>query len=624
MQHASAQLAITEAMPSASTNLGAGLVTQGPDFWEISNFGTNSIDLSGYVFNDSDAIIGGDSESPFGGVIIAPGESIILSRSDTTVVSNRDDFINWWGSNNVPTNLQVLFYAGNGFSATGDSIVLYAPTATNDSDWVDRVDFDIATRGHSFTYNPTNGNFGILSTNGVGGAFKAVTADDEGSPGFTTGPVPLLIVQQPSPTNYTVPSGSDATFTVVAQGLPRAHYQWRNGTNNIDGATKASLTITNAQIADSGSYNVIISNGVTTLTSSNAVLTVSSNAVAPTFTLVPPARLDAFIGQVVNLSASANGSPTPAYHWLRNGTNLAGQTSSTLSLNNVQIADSDTYTVIASNSVSNISASTVLKVTTKPLLVITEVQATEAAPAGAHADWWELTSLDSQTFNLQGYRWDDSSESLAPGNAYTFTNDFTIHPGESIVFVENISADAFRTWWGTNLPPGLQIITYIGGGLGLGAAGDAVNFWNAVSTTNSPRSEKIAGITFANAPSGKTLVYDPDSPYIGGVMSTPATNGINGVFASAVTATNRDIGSPGYVVEPMKVTTSTTNGGFLVNWNSKPNRNYTLYYTDSLTPPNWLPVTNVTAIDTNTITFDPTISTQRFYRVGVTLTVPGL
>ncbi|MDB6030821.1 MAG: hypothetical protein JWM16_1159, partial [Verrucomicrobiales bacterium] len=35
-----AQLAITEVMSSASTNLGSALVPQNSDFWELSNLGT--------------------------------------------------------------------------------------------------------------------------------------------------------------------------------------------------------------------------------------------------------------------------------------------------------------------------------------------------------------------------------------------------------------------------------------------------------------------------------------------------------------------------------------------------------------------------------------------------------
>src|SRR3954451_10825866 len=88
---AQAQLAITETMSSESTNLGTGLVVAGPDYWELSNFGTNSVDLSGYIFNDADATRGGDANtSVFDGVNIAPGESIILVQSGTGVASRND------------------------------------------------------------------------------------------------------------------------------------------------------------------------------------------------------------------------------------------------------------------------------------------------------------------------------------------------------------------------------------------------------------------------------------------------------------------------------------------------------------------------------------------------------
>ena len=144
---APAQLAITETMPSASTNLGATKVVQGPDFWELTNFGTNAMDLTGYIFNDSDAIRGGDANSStLSGITIGPGESIVLVQSGTGIVETRDDFTNWWGAVNLPTNLQVLFYTGNGQSSSGDSIVLWAPTAISDADYLDRADFGVIRR----------------------------------------------------------------------------------------------------------------------------------------------------------------------------------------------------------------------------------------------------------------------------------------------------------------------------------------------------------------------------------------------------------------------------------------------------------------------------------------------
>jgi hypothetical protein len=608
-----AQLAITETMSSASTNLGPTLVAQGPDFWELSNFGSNTVDLTGYIFNDSDATRGGDADTTtLSGVSIGPGESIILVQSGTAVAT-RDDFINWWGAANVPTNLQVLFYSGNGQSSGGDSIVLWSPSATSDADYADRADFGEAVRGHSFTYDPTTGVYGIISSNGVNGAFKAVTADDEGSPGYTTGPAPLVITHQPTPTNATVPASSDVTFAVSAQGLPHPHYQWRHQGNPIDGAIESSLTVSNAQVGDSGQYSVLVYNGLTTIVSSNATLNVTTSPEAPVFGTVPK-DADAYIGQIVQFTAQANGSPTPSFRWETNGVPIPGETSDTLTLNYVQTNQAATYTVVASNSVGTNSASATLTVGPKPQLMITELHSTGSS--SGYQDWWELTSFDTRTFNLNGWRWDDSSHSLAPNNAYVFTNDIIIHPGESVVFVENLTPDQFRAWWGPGLPPGLQIVTYSGGGLGLSGTADEVNLWNAVTLPANALTERIAAVNFASCPVGVTFVYDPENPPVAGVMSVYSTNTVDGAAANGVfTASNGDVGSPGYVEAPILAQAGLNGGNLAVSWNSVSGRSYTVQYRDDLTNGGWSTLNTVPAVGATTSLNDPINQARRFYRV---------
>jgi len=617
-----AQLAITETMSSESTNLATGLVVAGPDYWELSNFGTNSIDLTGYSFNDSDATRGGDANtSVFDGVTIAAGESIVLVQTGTGVAS-RDDFINWWGAANLPANLQVLFYSGNGLSASGDSVVLWAPTAVSDADYIDRADFGEAVRGHSFAYNPTNGLFGIVSSNGVGGAFKAVTSDDEGSPGTTTGPVPLGFIQQPSPSSLTLPAGSDATFTVIAKGLPHPHYQWQFNGTNLDGAIQSTLIVTNVQATNAGNYSVILSNGVSAVTSSNAVLAITTSPVAPTFTVVPPTNADAFIGQVVQFTALANGSPTPTITWKTNGVTVA--TGSQLNIPGVQLSDAATYVVTAANSAGSTNVGLTMTVGPKPRLVITEVMPAGSGETG-HADWWELTSFDSRSYNLRGWRWDDSSHSLAPNNAYIFTNDIVIHPGESVIFVEGMTPDAFRTWWGTHLPANLQIVSYAGGGLGLSQTADEVNVWNALTLPGNELFERIAGVNFAQTYLGSTLIYDPENPPVGGVMGVFSTNSVlgeaaNGVFVAAVGGSH---GSPGYVVAPVFPNAAITNNGanVAVSFNTVATRNYTVEYKTNLTNANWTTFNSLTAIDTNSTVMDSAVTPQKFYRVDSSVPV---
>jgi hypothetical protein len=91
--------------------------------------------------------------------------------------------------------------------------------------------------------------------------------------------VPPTITRQPD--SRSVDAGTTVRFKVVASGTPPLYYQWQfNGvglTNggSASGATTASLTLTNVQPAQAGNYTVVVSNAVGSVTSSNAVLTVT-------------------------------------------------------------------------------------------------------------------------------------------------------------------------------------------------------------------------------------------------------------------------------------------------------------------------------------------------------------
>src|ERR1044071_892620 len=76
------------------------------------------------------------------------------------------------------------------------------------------------------------------------------------------------------PQSLTVNAGATATFSVTATGTGPLNYQWRKGTNAIGGATGSAYTILNVQSSDAGNYSVIVSNAISSVTSSNALLTV--------------------------------------------------------------------------------------------------------------------------------------------------------------------------------------------------------------------------------------------------------------------------------------------------------------------------------------------------------------
>lgn len=107
------------------------------------------------------------------------------------------------------------------------------------------------------------------------------------------------------------------------RGLPRPKYQWRFNGAPLPGATAATLTIPSVQASDAGLYSVVVTTGLEVVISSNALLTVDTSPTAPTF-VTTPASVDAYIGQTVTLTATAQGNPTPNYQWLSNGVDLAG------------------------------------------------------------------------------------------------------------------------------------------------------------------------------------------------------------------------------------------------------------------------------------------------------------
>jgi hypothetical protein len=85
---------------------------------------------------------------------------------------------------------------------------------------------------------------------------------------------PPLITQQPHPASQTATAGDTATFTVNAASLWPLNYQWNFKGTNLAGATGSSLTLTDVQVTNAGSYSVLIANPSTTTNSAAAMLTV--------------------------------------------------------------------------------------------------------------------------------------------------------------------------------------------------------------------------------------------------------------------------------------------------------------------------------------------------------------
>ena len=77
------------------------------------------------------------------------------------------------------------------------------------------------------------------------------------------------------PASQSAAAGANVTFTVAATGSNPLSYQWRFNGTNLAGAINASLSLTNAQTAHAGTYDVVVSNAAGLATSAPATLVVA-------------------------------------------------------------------------------------------------------------------------------------------------------------------------------------------------------------------------------------------------------------------------------------------------------------------------------------------------------------
>ncbi len=140
-------------------------------------------------------------------------------------------------------NYQWLFNGTNISGAIAKPLVIAAAQVTND------------------------GNYSVVITNLYGS--------------ITSSPAALLLTNAPAyiivpPQSQTVNLGDTATFNVTAGGTPPLSYQWLFGGTNLSGANASQLFITAVQLTNAGSYSVLVSNFVGSVTSSPAQLSVFS------------------------------------------------------------------------------------------------------------------------------------------------------------------------------------------------------------------------------------------------------------------------------------------------------------------------------------------------------------
>ena len=168
-----------------------------------------------------------------------------------------------------------------------------------------------------------------------------------------TGTNPPIILAQPVAPDGTIYSGNSFTLRVDAAGTPNLNYQWRVNGSPIPGATQASYTKTSATTANSGSYDVVVSNLFGTAISSPVTITVSAVAAPEITSAMSPAAATRVPGGSITWSVTAIGSSPFTFIWKKGATVVATHTGTlgtdTYTKSGLAAADAGSYSVTVTN-----------------------------------------------------------------------------------------------------------------------------------------------------------------------------------------------------------------------------------------------------------------------------------
>ncbi|MBC8094715.1 MAG: lamin tail domain-containing protein, partial [Akkermansiaceae bacterium] len=474
------------------------------DYWELTNAGTNAVDLSNWKWNDSARTnLPPAAVTIAPGTMIAPGESVIFTRVTPTA------FRTWWG---ISAAVQVISTGAAPGLGMNDAISLFDQTGT-----------EVLFLSYAAA--------GFTRSNGSGAAGGHAGASGGGSP------TAALVLDPDFGTSvagrrYT--AATVGTFGAFASATSPADIGSPGVSGLGGGATIAlQLTVTPASFSESATNPAAV--GTVTRfgdTSTNLVVTLSSS---DTTEATVPATVTIL---AVQASASFNISAV-------DDTFPDGAKSVTIS------ASAPGYTP----GTTNLSVLDDGDVAPGSALMLTEILSNETAgaPAGAN-DYWELTNLGTNAVNLTGYTWHDSGRSYAAASAYALAPGSSINTNESVIFT---AADpvVFRAWWG--ISNSVQIFRTVGApGLG---GGDGVSFFDnggnelfffSYATNGftredgSPATGGHAGPSAGASADQVALIWVPTSG-----TTTPrytfATGTNLGSFAAVLPAT--DLGSPGVI-----------------------------------------------------------------------------
>ena len=442
---------------------------------------------------------------------VAP--SIVTQPSNQSVMAGQPATFSVAASGTQPFSYQ---WAKNGAPISGAISPNYTTPATTSAD-----------NGSTFVVTVTNAA-GSMASNP---ATLSVNPD----------PVAPSITSQPA--NQSVTAGQSATFTVAATGTAPLSYQWQKNGAAISGATSTSYTTPATTANDNGStFQVVVTNSVSSITSSAASLTVTATPVPPGIT-AQPVGATVTAGQTATFSVAASGSAPLSYQWEKNGGAISGATGASYTTPATSTSDNGSaFQVVISNTAGTITSSaailTVNAATVAP--TFTSQPASTTVTAGQTATF-SVAASGTQPFT---YQWQKNGAAISGATASSYTTPATTTADNGSKFTVVVSNSAGSSTSAAavltvNAAPVAPSITAQPASVTV-TAGQTATFTVAASGTAplsyqwSKNGAAISGATSTSYTTPATATTDNGSQFLvvvtnatGSAMSTVATLTVN-------------------------------------------------------------------------------------------------
>lgn len=328
---------------------------------------------------------------------------------------------------------------------------------------------------------------------------------------------PAVSVQ---PITQTASETQPISLTATVTGTLPLSLQWRKNGVNIPGATTATLLFPSFIASDAGSYDLVATNYLGSVTTNAAVLSVVAS---PAITTVSAARQVVAPAAPLNLSVTATGSGTLSYQWIHNGVIVPGANAETLAIPSATRNDGGWYLALVTDSVGTRRSAVMHVVVSAGATEVRVFGDTSSGRSAVPVGLNDAMEVHLSSFAARVYALKRDGTVVAWGDGTTgaysvpagLTGVISLAVGNDYVLA--LKSDGTVTGWGPasaldSIPSGLGDVVAISAknhALALKSNGTVVA-WGVNTTGSTTVPADLSGVISVAAGSGHSLVLKQD------------------------------------------------------------------------------------------------------------------